>query len=61
MAIKKTRTIAEYVIRKWLQENHFDIDWFHLEMNGEDGILTDNSGDMIKLRYDRHSKQVIVL
>ena len=44
MAIKNARTIAEYVIRKWLEDNHFDMDWFHLEMNGEDGVLTDRSG-----------------
>ena len=61
MAIKNARTIAEYLIRKWLQDNHFDMDWFQLEMNGEDGILTDRSGDTLKLRYDKHSKQVIVL
>lgn len=61
MAIKNARTIAEYVIRKWLDDNHFDMDWFQLEMNGEDGILTDRSGDVLKLRYDKHSKKVIVL
>ena len=56
MAIKNARTIAEYVIRKWLQDNHFDMDWFQLEMNGEDGVITDRSGDTLKLRYDKHSK-----
>lgn len=61
MAIKNARTISEYVIRKWLQDNHFDMDWFQLEMNGEDGVLTDRSGDTMKLHYDKQSKMVIVL
>lgn len=61
MAIKNARTISEYVIRKWLEDNHFDMDWFHLEMNGDEGILIDRSGDTLKLQYDKHLKKVIVL
>lgn len=61
MSLKNARTISEYFIRKWLEDNHFDMDWFQLEMNGENGIITDRSGDALKLRYDKHSKQVIVL
>lgn len=61
MAIKNARTIAEYVIRKWLQDNHFDMDWFQLEMNGDEGIIIDCSGDTLQLQYDKHSKKVIVL
>lgn len=61
MAIKGARTIAEYVIRKWIQDNNFDMEWFHLEMNGDEGILIDRSGDTLHLQYDKHSKKVIVL
>lgn len=61
MAIKNARSIAEYAIRKWLQDNHFDMEWFHIEMNGDDGVISDRSGDSIKLHYDKHSKQVLVL
>ena len=61
MSLKNARTISEYVIRKWLEENRFDMDWFQLEMSGEDGILKDRTGDTLKLRYDKHSKKVIVL
>ena len=61
LAIKGARTIAEYVIRKWIQDNNFDMEWFHLEMSGDEGILIDRSGDTLHLQYDKHSKKVIVL
>lgn len=61
LVIKGARTIAEYVIRKWIQDNNFDMEWFHLEMNGDEGILIDRSGDTLQLQYDKHSKKVIVL
>jgi len=32
-----------------------------LEMNGDEGILIDRSGDTLQLQYDKHSKKVIVL
>ena len=41
MRLKRSRTIAEYVIRKFLEENHIDTNWFHLEMNGNEAVLTD--------------------
>lgn len=61
MGLKKSRTIAEYVIRKFLEENHIDTNWFHLEMDGNEAVLTDRMGDSIKLNYDRTTHEVTVL
>lgn len=61
MVLKRSRTIAEYVIRKFLEENHIDTNWFHLEMNGNEAVLTDRMGDSIKLNYDRTTHEVTVL
>lgn len=61
MRLKRSRTIAEYVIRKFLKENHIDTNWFHLEMNGNEAVLTDRMGDRIKLKYDRATHEVTVL
>ena len=61
MGLKRSRTIAEYVIRKFLEENHIDTNWFHLEMNGNESVLPDRMGDSIKLNYDRTTHEVTVL
>lgn len=61
MGIRKARTIAEYAIRKYLGQNHVDTNWFSLEMDGNDAVLTDRMGDSIKLQYDRKTHEVTVL
>lgn len=61
MGIRKARTIAEYAIRNYLEQNHVDTNWFSLEMDGNDAVLTDRMGDSIKLQYDRKTHEVTVL
>ena len=61
MGIRKARTVAEYAIRKYLEENHVDTSWFGLEMDGNEAILTDRVGDSIKLQYDKKTHEVTVL
>lgn len=61
MGIKKARTIAEYAIRMFLEKNHVDTNWFSLDIDGNEAVLTDRTGDSIKLQYDRKTHEVTVL
>lgn len=59
MAIKGAKTIAEYKIRKWLENEGFMMDCFKLEFTGEyEAILIDGNGDNLRLIYDRATKTV---
>lgn len=61
MAIKGAKTIAEYAIRRWLEENHFDMEWFELNMHGNEAILTDRVGSKLHLRYDNQTRLVEII
>ena len=58
MAIKGAKTIAEYAIRKYLEEEGFVLGFFTLSMNGNVGTLTDHKGEKLTLIYDPVSKSV---
>ncbi len=58
MVIRKSGSIAEYAIRKWLLEQNFAMSRFALTMNGKRGILTDSNGDTLTLVYDSESGSV---
>lgn len=57
---KKSTTIAEYAIRRWLQERDLAMEHFTLEMHGNEGTLTDVNGDDIVLCYDPDTKSVYI-
>lgn len=61
MSDKRSKTIAEYAIRKWLGDEGFQMEWFDLDIRGNEATLTDRAGDTLKLRYDKDLKKVIVL
>lgn len=59
MAIKGAKTIAEYAIRKWLENEGFMVDCFKLEFTGDyEAILIDGNGDNLRIIYDRATKTV---
>lgn len=58
MSIKNAKTIAEYSIRKWLEKEGFQMEWFNLDMNGNEATLTDRSGDKLKIHYDSRTHEV---
>ena len=58
MAIKGAKTIAEYAIRKKLKEEGFCLGFFTLDMNSNEGTLTDYKGERLTLIYDPASKEV---
>ena len=58
--IKGAKTIEEYVIRKWLQDQNFVMSNFELVVNGNEAVLTDKNNDTMTLVYDSTSKTVYV-
>lgn len=60
MPIKGAKTIAEYAIRRWLQEENFVMSQFKFTMNPErsEAIIEDRYGDTLTLVYDRDSRTV---
>lgn len=59
MAIKGAKTIAEYAIRKWLEQEGFVMDCFKLNFSKNEAIITDLEGQSLKLVYDPVYKTVI--
>lgn len=59
MAIKGAKTIAEYAIRKWLQNEGFVMEHFEFTMNGNEAEVKDTCGNAITLVYDPALKEVI--
>lgn len=58
--IRGSRTIAEYAIKKWLQDENFVMSNFDLIVSGNEAVLKDMNGDSITLVYDSDSKSVYV-
>ena len=50
--IKGSRTIAEYAIRKWLQDQNFVMSCFKLEITGNEATITYSNNDTMTLVYD---------
>lgn len=60
MMIRGAKTIAEYVIRRWLMEQNFAMECFTLTMDGENGTLKDSKGDSLTIVYDPATKEVYI-
>lgn len=59
MAIKEAKTIAEYAIRKWLENEGFAMEYFQLEFTGDcEAIIKDKRGDSLRLVYDKTRRVV---
>lgn len=58
--IKGTKTIAEYAIRRWLENQQFEMSAFVLDMDGSRGVLRDRNGDSMTLVYDGTTHEVYV-
>lgn len=55
----KAKTIAEYAIRKWLQNEGFAVECFSLRMDGQEAILMDSNGDRMRILYNPATKTVL--
>lgn len=60
MSDKKSKTIAEYAIRKWLENEGFQMEYFRLKVIGNLGIVIDSRGDKLILTYDSDTHSVYV-
>lgn len=60
MMIRGAKTIAEYVIRRWLMEQNFAMECFTLTVDGETGTLKDSKGDSLTIVYDPDTKEVYI-
>lgn len=58
MTIKGCKSIAEYAMRRWMADHNFVSGYFTLEVTGNEGIITDKTGESIKLVYDTSDKCV---
>lgn len=58
MAIKGCKSIAEYAIRRWLDEQGFAMEYFELEVKGNEAELADNNGHKLHLVYD-HERRLV--
>lgn len=60
MVDKRSRTIAEYAIRSFLDREGFAMECFDLSMDGNEGTLTDKNGDSMVLVYNAEERTVQV-
>lgn len=60
MAIKGAKTIAEYAIRKWLEEQNFAMEYFSFSMDGNRAKLADMDGESLVLVYRPESRSVYI-
>lgn len=58
--IRGAKTIAEYAIRKWMEDQHFIASNFKVTMNGNEAVIEDKNGDALEIIYDGKSKSVYV-
>lgn len=58
--IKGTKTIAEYAIRRWLENQRFEMSAFTLNMDGNRGVIRDRNGDSMMLVYNGATREVYV-
>ena len=58
--IRGAKTIAEYAIRKWMEDQHFIARNFKVTMNGNEAVIEDKNGDTLEIIYDGKSKSVYV-
>ncbi len=60
MAIKRWESIAEYAMRRWMEDHGFIGGCFSLVISGNEGIVRDTEGSTLILEYDSHNRCVYV-
>lgn len=60
MSVRGAKTIAEYAIRTYLEQEGFAMDYFLFKMTGpQEGELKDRNGDVMKFVYNPATRTVI--
>lgn len=57
--MKGCRTIAEYAVRRWMEQQGFVAGNFDVVMDGNDATITDRTGGSLAVRYDQASRTVV--
>lgn len=55
--MKGIKTIAEYAILKWMEQEGFVRECFSIEFNGNEAVITDSENCTMKLIYHRKQGQ----
>ena len=57
---KRSKTIAEYAIRKWLENEGFQMECFRLKVISNTAVLEDSKGEKLILVYEPGTHSVHV-
>lgn len=58
--MKKSKSLAEYAMRKWMESEELAMEHFKLELTGSrEAMLKDGNGDQMGLEYDPDNHVVI--
>lgn len=60
MSDKRSKTIAEYAIRKWLENEGFQMEYFRLKVISNTAVLEDSKGEKLILVYEPSTHSVHV-
>lgn len=58
--MKGCKTIAEYMVKKWMESNGFVMSEFSVKMIGDEAEITDRAGDKMTVLYNQKLKSVQV-
>lgn len=56
--MKGCKTIAEYAIKKWMEDKGFVMEYFSVEMCGNKAVITDKTGGSLKVKYNHETREV---
>lgn len=59
--MKGCKTIPEYVIKLWMENNGFVMSEFSVEMDGNTAKISDKTGDSMKVYCNLKNKSVEIL
>lgn len=52
------KTIAEYAVKKWMENNGFIMSEFAVSMDGNTAQITDKRGDCLTVQYNPKTRKV---
>lgn len=59
MAAQAVKSIAQYAVMKWMQQEGFAMERFKVEFVSDDkAVITDAAGEQLKVVYDSTTKTV---
>lgn len=56
--MKGCKTIAEFAIKKWMEDNGFVMEYFTVEMRGNEAVIADKTGESLMVSYNPETKTI---